>query len=404
MIGGPADLVVENDVRKVRGPGHRPPRFPASRPRRIRCRSVAAARHRTDASSEADADTAFAEAVRAESSDAARQRTRVRSLTRGQHLLSRAPSPRSSPSAATAPGAMRRAVARRPSGPADEMRASGSARSRSIQGRTSRHCSAQSPRRRNAPVARSEPPRAAPACRRTIAAAGRRNPAARSRSPPPLPAAQVPWAEPDLIENEIVRALRVEPQARSDQAGARASGSLRQGDHRFARRRSATSPTGSRKRWRARSSRRASRGATSRARRLRLRHRRRSGRSAASETSAAAKRAPGEARASPSHRHGPQSFRRPSRRPSRSASRRCPGAPRGSAGDQPELPPPRVRRSARRRDGAAPRRTHERHEGAIAAALSGQREIHSLKGMPSSLVLQRSPGAMGSARGRRCPS
>jgi hypothetical protein len=44
---------------------------------------------------------------------------------------------------------------------------------------------------------------------------------ARSEPSPALPAAQVPWSEPDSIENEIVRALRFDPHTRGGPTGNR---------------------------------------------------------------------------------------------------------------------------------------------------------------------------------------
>jgi hypothetical protein len=43
----------------------------------------------------------------------------------------------------------------------------------------------------------------------------------RAEPSPGLPAAQIPWSDPDSIENEIVRALRFDPQTRGDQAPGR---------------------------------------------------------------------------------------------------------------------------------------------------------------------------------------
>jgi hypothetical protein len=44
---------------------------------------------------------------------------------------------------------------------------------------------------------------------------------ARSEPSPALPTAQVPWSEPESIENEIVRALRFDPQTRGGPTGNR---------------------------------------------------------------------------------------------------------------------------------------------------------------------------------------
>jgi hypothetical protein len=188
LVGGPADVVVENDVKKVRGPGAPAPKTPVSE---------------------------------------AGQSAAASLLATGGAVASR-----------TAPGAgaaERRASTGARPGSAAIPPAAGRAMSPTSAGAThSAEPREQRPRTGEAAFGRQEP---RPQPRRTIqptplggsrpepgretATASRGN--GRQEDAPVLPAAGVPWAEPDSIESEIVRALRVDPVARGGDGAPKAA-------------------------------------------------------------------------------------------------------------------------------------------------------------------------------------
>jgi flagellar protein FliO/FliZ len=181
LVGGPADLVVENDVKKVRGPG-----------------APAAARTPVPESGELFSGSLFESTGGASAQPAAPEH----------------PAP---------PAAERRPLPQR-SGPAPSIdrtpeRAPETREQRQRPGESQfgRREPTPSPRRTIQPAPlggnRSEPTRAPQAPSRSN---GRRG----SEPSPTLPPAGVPWAASDSIENEIVQALRVDPVPRGGEAPA----------------------------------------------------------------------------------------------------------------------------------------------------------------------------------------
>ncbi len=160
MVGGPADLVVENDVKKVRGPG-----APADAIVPETGKLAAAPILGAAAAKEAPA----------------------------------APMPSVTPPATATP---------RPEAPPAP-----AARTREKRQRSG---GAQFQRREPAAAQRTIQPTPLGGARAESgqdgqSAAGRRNGGGQQRNGGGLPNAGVPWAEPDTIENEIVQALRVDP-------------------------------------------------------------------------------------------------------------------------------------------------------------------------------------------------
>jgi len=197
MVGGPADVVVENDVRKVRGPGAPPAKLPGFETERRAAASTppvptkpfdipVAAAPRTPEPKRLAAD--------------ARQASVPSRAPAVQPPLARAGTRSAEPHPVASADAQNRASVQRP---AD-----------SNAGRRE-----PTPPRRVAAGQNPPPPnRSIPQATQTarpVRTNGRAEPGAG------LPAAQIPWSDPDSIENEIVRALRFDPQTRG---GASASG------------------------------------------------------------------------------------------------------------------------------------------------------------------------------------
>jgi hypothetical protein len=180
MVGGPADLVVENDVKKVRGPG-----VPAPKP----------------VTPEAGQRAAGA-LLESPSRSPAAERTSPAPASAGARggpaAVAGAASRTASPGPATRPNEAR--DQRQWPGESQSSRSGSGPQRRTIQ-------PAPLGGSRPEPGGRPEPGRE----RQTQAGRGNGRPGAETSG---LPAAGVPWPEPDSIENEIVRALRVDPVAR----------------------------------------------------------------------------------------------------------------------------------------------------------------------------------------------
>lgn len=195
MVGGPVDVVVENDVQKVRGPGAAPARIPG-----IETEKRAASWSPPPAKAH---DTALAATPR--SPESHRPASRPAAEARPASTASRSPAVQSStPRGATPAGTD---VAARGAG----------LRPQSADSQFSRR--EPTPPRR-VPAGQNPPPPSRTASP-TGQAAGDRyarsaRPAGRSDGAAGLPAAQIPWSDPDSIENEIVRALRFDPQTRGN--------------------------------------------------------------------------------------------------------------------------------------------------------------------------------------------
>jgi hypothetical protein len=198
MVGGPADVVVENDVRKVRGPGAPPTKIPGFETERRTPSLTPPAPARTF-------DTPVAAAPK--TPEPRRPAADVRpaaTTTRApvvQPPLARAGARSADPHPVMPPEATQnRASTQRPSDSLASRR------------------DPTPPRR--VPAGQNPPPpnrsiQPATQSARPTRTNGRGEPGAA------LPAAQIPWSDPDSIENEIVRALRFDPQTRG---GAPASG------------------------------------------------------------------------------------------------------------------------------------------------------------------------------------
>jgi hypothetical protein len=175
LVGGPADLVVENDVKKVRGPG-----APSSRP--------------TGDADQLIAGIAPEPALRPQADD--------RAVAAAEN--------RPKPAAGGGASAIAAKVAAQPQ-PADSPRPAEvrRQRQRGADGQPVR----REPRPQQARTIQPAPlgaPRPSPV--RPQPAAARAN---GDGAPSGLPNAAVPWTEPDSLENEIVRALRVDPVPRA---------------------------------------------------------------------------------------------------------------------------------------------------------------------------------------------
>jgi hypothetical protein len=79
----------------------------------------------------------------------------------------------------------------------------------------------RTPQSSPAPVSRGSELRATPAPPANDRSGRPGKAGTRTEPSPALPAAQIPWSDPDSIENEIVRALRFDPHTRGDQTPAR---------------------------------------------------------------------------------------------------------------------------------------------------------------------------------------
>jgi hypothetical protein len=182
MVGGPADLVVENDVKKVRGPGAPAPKS-----------ATAEAGRAAGGLAESLASTGSPASDR----PAAAERRAVSA-------------PRSAPAPVT--GGTGRA---NPPASADAGRAEPASeqRQRPGEGQFGRRDTAQQRRTiQPKPLGGNRPPEAGSERQASQSRSAGRN----GEDAPPLPAAGVPWAaEPDSIENEIVRALRFDPAPRT---------------------------------------------------------------------------------------------------------------------------------------------------------------------------------------------
>jgi hypothetical protein len=225
MIGGPADLVVENDVRKLRGPGAPVAKLPGleTEKRAAPTPSVEERRVATAPRSPQPA-VVLPEPPLAPVPKAEPQRTAPQPAVDTKP----APAPRTLPASSRA--------AAPPQPPLEEpMRA---APQRPLA------ADLKSNRRELVPV-RRPPLTTSPSPRPPLAAATSARPAEPLRAAPPpaandrsarpsrvngrtdpgpgLPAAPIPWSDPDSIENEIVRALRFDPQPRADAPARRDS-------------------------------------------------------------------------------------------------------------------------------------------------------------------------------------
>ncbi len=197
LVGGPADVVVENDVKKLRGPGSPAPK-PADADALLATAGLGTPVQRPERPAAAERRAAAAPRVEPPS---------------GPRPVGRAP--------ATNGGAPRvEAANERPPRPADTQ-----------PGRRD----PQPPRAvQPAPLgtARAQPRREPQPAQR---ANGRRGDAAQG-----LPAAGVPWSEPDSLENEIVRALRFDPVPRGGDKAPAAQPAMPASDQKSASDSSAT--------------------------------------------------------------------------------------------------------------------------------------------------------------------
>lgn len=202
MVGGPADLVVENDVRKVRGPGDAPAKIPG---------------FEAAASVPAVASPPVREPV---PSAHPRPMDTPRTSLRTPAERSPAPVPGRIPARESAASS---SAGRLQEPPGRVMEASGRALPRPQAVET------QPKRRDLLPSRRTTVVPTQPAGPQHQAASAERGNSRTTRVEPPnsLPAAQIPWSDPDSIENEIVRALRFEPQARPAQTGRRETPTLK---------------------------------------------------------------------------------------------------------------------------------------------------------------------------------
>lgn len=204
MVGGPADVVVENDVRKVRGPGAAPAKIPGLESERRPpswTPPVPAKGH--DTASAASPKTPEPKRPAAD----ARQASAAPRAPAVQPPLARTGGRSAEPHPVASEITQNRASAQR-SQSADSY---GNRRE-------------PTPPRR-VPAGQNPPPPNRSISQPTQSGGDRQARPARTngRGEPGagLPAAQIPWSDPDSIENEIVRALRFDPQTRG---GATASG------------------------------------------------------------------------------------------------------------------------------------------------------------------------------------
>jgi len=202
VVGGPADVVVENDVRKVRGPStSTPQRSPMMEPAK---RAATAAWQSSSTMAEAPAA-----ARPADSSRPPRPTPEPRSVTAA---APRAPSVAQPLGQAGAGNASRPESAAQNRPPAQRSPADSAVARRDGQ-----------PPRRAAPNGPSPVnPRGTEPHRSPVTSSERpTRQAARGATPSSgLPAAQIPWSDPDSIESEIVRALRFDPRIRPPGASA----------------------------------------------------------------------------------------------------------------------------------------------------------------------------------------
>ncbi len=210
MIGGAADLVVENDVKKVRPQTQTPAaaRAPVAPPTHPAHAADNAAR--IPVATGASLEAAIAAAV-----PKAQEPSRA----------CRAAPERAAASAADAAPAHNRAGAAR-GGPQQRARRYPPSAGRRLVPPPAMLAGATPRRAAPAPQAQQasmqagrsgEPLRAPPASTANRQSQPGRG-SSRAKEDAALPAAQVPWVEPDSIENEIVEALRFEPRARSGEA------------------------------------------------------------------------------------------------------------------------------------------------------------------------------------------
>ena len=196
VVGGPADVVVENDVRKVRGPAPTPARStPAEPTRRSAASTWQPSAGLLDTGAASPAKAAEPRPAPRASTDSRPPRTSGVQPPLGHSAgAPRVDTTHQAPSAPQRP---------QPADPNFGRRETASPR------RAPQSTPAQTGRT-------AEPHRAQPA-----AADRQARPAGRAPTPAGgLPAAQIPWSDPDSIENEIVRALRFDPHTRPSAAGA----------------------------------------------------------------------------------------------------------------------------------------------------------------------------------------
>ena len=200
MVGGPADVVVENDVRKVRGPGAPPAKVPGLESERrapswtppVPAKAQDAAIAATPKSPEPKRPAADTRQASATSRVPAVQPPLARAGAR---------SAEAHPTVASEATQSRTATQRAPS--ADS------------------HGGRREPTPpRRVPAGQNPPPPNRSIAQPTQAGGDRQARSARTngRGEPGagLPAAQIPWSDPDSIENEIVRALRFDSQTRGN--------------------------------------------------------------------------------------------------------------------------------------------------------------------------------------------
>lgn len=210
VVGGPNDVVVENDVRKLRGPGTPPAKSITLEPSKL----TASPPRPTQAASPLTAAISASP-----SAPEPHRQTHRPAETRATPAGHRAPPSPQPPLARNAPATAKTEEKLQP-------RASAQRPSDAQHGRRD-HAPLRMPQGQNgatAPSRHAETLRAqsgAPSGDRSARATPR--PAGRGVEPTVgLPAAQIPWSDPDSIENEIVRALRFDPQTRS--GGSASSG------------------------------------------------------------------------------------------------------------------------------------------------------------------------------------
>jgi hypothetical protein len=216
MIGGAADLVVENDVRKVRGPGAPAAKVPGIDTEKTERRVPAIQRSSPPSGASALDAPKTPEPVRA----APRSPSDVRqppAAARNIPPIQPAPTRSVARNGAEAPAV--------PPIRADEGRGV-QQRPQPVDSKSTRRDippARRTPASVPAPVVGrpGEPLRAAPMSAANDRHARPVKAPARSEPSPGLPAAQIPWSDPDSIENEIVRALKFDPTTRTDQAPGR---------------------------------------------------------------------------------------------------------------------------------------------------------------------------------------
>ena len=217
IVGGHTDLVVENDVRKLRGPGAPPAKIPGTEPEKPALPALPA---RSAPTPSIDLAAAIAPAPKAPEPQrgSARPIVEARPTPPAHRALAPLQPPSVRPAARNGETPVPAPPVRTEEGRAPALRP------QPVHSKASKR---DAPLTRRVPPAPPAPPasRPEPPLRATTPAP--KNDAQRSAKPggrvefsPALPSAHTPWVEPDSIENEIVRALKVDPQVHTGQAGA----------------------------------------------------------------------------------------------------------------------------------------------------------------------------------------